>query len=159
KGGQEAFVFKMSPDGRNLLYSTYLGGSKDDRGLGIALDGFGNAYVTGTTLSNDFPTTANAIQATNKGGILSGDAFLVQLNSVATAEVYVSYIGGAKDDYGLSVQLGPTLLYLAGNTSSTDFPVVTGAFQSTNAGGDDVWVSAVDQLVPAGGFGSGGFSS
>jgi hypothetical protein len=158
KGGQDAIVFKLSADGRKLLYSTYLGGSKDDRGLGIALDAFGNAYVTGTTLSNDFPTTANAIQSTNKGGILSGDVFLVQLNSVANSVVYGSYMGGAKDDYGESVQLGPSLLYMAGTTSSTDFPIVTGAFQSANAGGDDVWVSAVDQLVPAGGFGSPGFA-
>jgi hypothetical protein len=152
KGGQEAFAFKISPDGRSLVYSTYLGGSKDDRGMGIAVDGFGNAYVTGTTLSNDFPTSGNALQATNKGGILSGDAFLVQLNSVGTAVPFGTYLGGTKDDWGLSVNLGPTLLNLAGTTSSTDFPVVTGAFQSTNAGGDDVWVSAVNQLVPPGGF-------
>jgi Beta-propeller repeat len=136
-----------------------LGGSKDDVGRGIAVDAFGNAYITGTTLSTNFPVTSNASQSTNNGGIISGDAFLAQLNSGGTAESYGTFIGGTKDDYGLTVRLGPSLLYVAGTTSSTDFPVVSGALQSTLAGGDDLWVSSIDQLVPNGGFAGGGTGS
>ena len=73
----DAFVTELNPTGSGLVYSTYLGGSGDDYGNGIAVDTSGNAYVTGYTVSSDFPTTAGAFQTTLDGG---GDAFVTELN-------------------------------------------------------------------------------
>ena len=84
-GGQEAFAAAMGPTGSSLVWSTYLGGSGDDQAMGIALDPRGMAYVAGSTLSSDFPTTSGAYRTTNAGG----DAFLVALRT-STPPVPVS---------------------------------------------------------------------
>src|SRR5204862_384833 len=81
--GGDAFVTKLNPTGSALVYSTYLGGSGNDYGYGIAVDTLGNAYVTGVTFSTDFPTTPGAIQTTFGGGggfFRGGDAFVTKLN-------------------------------------------------------------------------------
>ena len=78
------------------MYSTYLGGSGDDFGHGIAVDGSGNAYVTGYTNSTNFPTT-NPLQASNGGGT---DAFVTKINAAGSARVYSTYLGGSGDDVG-----------------------------------------------------------
>jgi len=98
----DAFVSKISPDGSTLLYSTYLGGSKQDRAAGIAVDSFGNAYVTGTTLSADFPASLGAADpncgndgqcdATTGKGLLKSDAFATKLNPEGSAIVYSTFI-------------------------------------------------------------------
>jgi hypothetical protein len=72
-----------------LSYSTYLGGSKDDRGNALAVDSSGNVYVTGTTESINFPTTSNPLQACNAGG---SDVFVTKLNAAGTALVYSTYL-------------------------------------------------------------------
>ena len=77
-GDNDAFVSKLNPSGSALVYSTYLGGSGYDGGYGIAVDSAGSAYVTGTTLSTDFPTR-NSLQPTYAGGNLYGDAFVAKL--------------------------------------------------------------------------------
>ena len=87
----DAFVAKLNPAGSALVYSTYLGGSGDDFGQGIAVDSSGNAYVTGSTYSTDFPT-ANPLQAVFGGGI---DAFVAKLNPTGSALVYSTYLGGS----------------------------------------------------------------
>jgi hypothetical protein len=76
----DAFVTKLNPAGSAPLYSTYLGGTGDDRGLGIAVDSVGNAYVTGRTSSVNFPTTAGAFDTTYNGG--SCDAFVVKISDI-----------------------------------------------------------------------------
>ena len=88
----DAFVTKLNAAGSALVYSTYLGGSGDDDGNGIAVDSSGNAYVTGYTDSTNFPT-ANAFQAAFGGG--SGDAFVTKLNAAGSALVYSTYLGGS----------------------------------------------------------------
>ena len=88
----DAFVTKINPAGSGLVYSTYLGGSGDDRGLGIAVDGAGNAYVTGWTTSTNFPTL-NAYQRITG----NGDAFVTQLNATGSALLYSTYLGGSGD--------------------------------------------------------------
>src|SRR5439155_2864250 len=83
-----------------LVYSTYLGGSGlifEERGEGIAVDGSGNAYVTGRTPSADFPTTAGAVQTSFGGG---EDAFVTKLNATGTALVFSTYLGGRNDGMG-----------------------------------------------------------
>src|SRR5437899_2363050 len=82
-GDVDAFVTKLNAAGSALVYSTYLGGSGNDRGLGIAVDSLGNAYVTGFTDSTNFPT-ANPFQASNGGGV---DASVTKLNAAGSALV------------------------------------------------------------------------
>ena len=87
-GTYDAFVAELNPTGSALVYSTYLGGSEDDYGYGIAVDSSGNAYVTGSTGSTNFPTM-NPLQPTYGGG---GDAFVSELNPSGSALVYSTYL-------------------------------------------------------------------
>ena len=91
-----AFVSKLNSSGSALVYSTYLGGSNTltpvESGNGIAVDSSGNAYVTGSTGSSDFPTTPGAFQTTLRG---TGNAFVSKLNSSGSALVYSTYLGGS----------------------------------------------------------------
>ena len=121
-GARDAFVSKLNPSGSALIYSTYLGGTDEDRGLGIAADANGNAYVTGATESTDFPTLA-AFQPTFGGG--PPDAFVAKLDPLGSALVYSTYLGGSRTDAGSAVALdavGNT--YVTGITGSFDFPTV-----------------------------------
>jgi hypothetical protein len=81
--GQDLFITKFNPTASALVYSTYIGGSGDDRGEGIALDPSNNAYVTGATTSTDFPTV-NPIQSANGGGSPFGDAFVTKISDTST---------------------------------------------------------------------------
>src|SRR5258706_1049861 len=133
-----------------LSYSTYLGGSGDEdanRQGGIAADAAGNAYVTGTTRSTDFPTTSGAFQPTHTGGaFVSHDAFVTKLNSTGSALIYSTYLGGngfisagpfhtgpfdCGDDSGnsIAVDAGGNA-YVTGETTSRAFPTTPGAFQA-----------------------------
>jgi hypothetical protein len=138
-GGTDAFVTKISATGSALVYSTYLGGSLDDVGLGIAVDSVGNAYVTGNTQSTDFPT-ANAFQPTNHGGssfdgTASGDAFVTKINASGTLLVYSTYLGGTGEDYGRGIAVDSAgSAYVTGFTGSTDFPIAN-AIQPMSHGG------------------------
>ena len=138
-----AFVTKIGSAGK-LIYSTYLGGSKENEGHGIAVDSSGNAYVTGFTNSTDFPTV-NAIQPTFAGGFTCpdtcGDPFVTKINASGTALVYSTYLGGGNKDSGHSIavdSIGNT--YVTGTTVSTDFPMVN-AIQPTYGGNQDTFVT------------------
>jgi hypothetical protein len=112
-----------------LSYSTYLGGSGGDYGNGIAVDSSGNAYVTGFTDSNDFPT-ANPLQGACDDCFYtpgttdnSGDAFVAKLNPTGSALVYSTYLGGSLNDYGTGIAVDSAgNAYVTGATNSTDFP-------------------------------------
>jgi hypothetical protein len=126
-----------------LVYSTYIGGSVRDRGYAIAVDGSGNAYVTGWTLSTDYDVTPGAFQTTNGGAYR--DVFVTKLNAAGTALVYSTYIGGSEHDvgYGIAVD-GSGNAYVTGYTLSTNYDVTPGAFQTTNGGGRDVFVTKLN---------------
>jgi Tol biopolymer transport system component len=114
-----------------LVYSSYLGGSADDIGYGIATDGQGNVYVTGRTLSTNFPTL-NPFHSTNSGG---KDIFVTKLNPTGTGIIYSTYIGGSGDDGGYAVALNSSAeAYITGFTSSPNFPTVA-ALQPLYGGG------------------------
>jgi hypothetical protein len=98
----DAFVTKMNNDGTALVYSTYLGGNGTDVGHGIAVDAFGNAYVTGETNSTNFPL-ANPVQNSCACSSFSHDVFVTKLNSAGNALVYSTYLGGSEDDVGLAI--------------------------------------------------------
>ncbi|HVE86437.1 MAG TPA: IPT/TIG domain-containing protein, partial [Myxococcales bacterium] len=131
KGTQDGFVFKLSPTGGALAYSTYLGGSATELVNGIALDAYGNAYLTGATTSIDFPTV-NAFQSTFRGG--ARDGFVAELAADGSALVYSSYLGGGKDEEAREIAVDPSgNAYVVGYTNSNDFPAVNAA-QPTQGG-------------------------
>src|SRR5262249_32487809 len=122
--------------------STYLGGSGDDAGLGIAVDGAGNAYVTGNTSSTNFPTT-NPMQATKAGGTY--DAFVAKLNSTGSTRLYSTYLGGSGDDAGLGIGVdGAGNAYITGYTRSNNFPTTNPMQASFGGGVYDAFVTKLD---------------
>jgi hypothetical protein len=123
-GGIDAFVAKLSPDGSQIEYATFLGGSADDFGGGIAVDAAGQALVTGYTESSDFPTTLGALDRTHNG---SADVIVARLNPAGSALSYSSFIGGREVEIGYDVALGPAgETYLTGQVASPGFPVTPG---------------------------------
>jgi hypothetical protein len=150
-GGNDAVVVKLNADGSDLLYSTYLGGSGADRGYGIAIDGDGNAYVTGYTASTDF-ATVDPLQAANAGGY---DAFVTKVNDDGSALLYSSYLGGSGDENCSDPPHGHARIaldrrrniYLTGFTGSTDFPTTDAYDVSFNGGPYDAFVTSL-HLVP-----------
>lgn len=143
-GSTDAFVAKLSNGGDVLLYSTFLGGSGQDTGNGIAIDGMGSAYVTGSTDSTDFPTV-KPIQATRGGGM---DAFVAKVNSGGTELAYSTYVGGSGSDSGNAVAVDALgNAYVAGSTASSNFPATPGAFDRSYAENSDAFAV---KLNPAG---------
>jgi hypothetical protein len=140
-GGLDAFVAKLSSAG-TLVYSTYLGGSYDDHAAAIAVDGAGSTFVAGSTYSPDFPV-ASAAQPQLAGG---QDAFLARLNATGSALLFATYLGGSAGGLGLPEAAQAVALdaagnaYLAGSTSSADFPVLS-ALQSSRLGAQDAFVA------------------
>lgn len=119
-----------------LTYATYLGGAGSDVANGVAVDASGNAYVTGTTGSISFPTTS-AYQDANAGG---GDVFVAKLNPAGTGLVYSTFLGGTGTDIATGIAIDSSgNAYIAGDTSSTNFPTTSNAFQSTYGGNGDAF--------------------
>jgi len=121
----DAFVAELNPSGSKLLYSTYLGGSGSDAGIGIALDSLNNAYITGLTYSSNFPVTANALQkklaCTNS--FVNANAFIAKISPGSNNLLYSSYFGGANFDEGEGIAVDSlNYVYVAGFTASTNFP-------------------------------------
>ena len=124
-----AFITELAPGGACLVYSTYLGGSGGDSASGIAIDGSGNAYLTGYTLSSDFPVTAGVFQAGIKG---TQNAFLSEMASGGSSLVYSTYLGGSGNDSATSIAIDASgAAYVTGWTASSDFPLTSGALQTT----------------------------
>ncbi len=146
----DAFVTKLSAAGNKLVYSTFLGGSRDDAGTAIAIDSTGAAYITGATGSQDFPVTASAFQSRLKGiggepikqtGYPSwdpGDAFVAKLDPTGSQLVFSTYLGGTNDDVAWTLALDASNnVYVGGCTISRDFPTTAGALQRTYGGTEE----------------------
>ena len=128
-----------------LLYSTYLGHSERDYGYDVAVDAFGDVYVTGTTDSPGFPTTAGAFNRTHMG---SRDVFVAKFDSSGTP-IYITFLGGDRRDEGLAITADASgSAYVTGRTDSINFPVTPGAYNTTfqNQGYDTFIV----KLTPSG---------
>jgi hypothetical protein len=140
-GNHDAIAAKVSHDGQQLVYSTYLGGSGGDQGWAIAVSSSGEAALTGYTSSTDFPTL-NPLQPANGGNT---DSYATLLNSQGSGLVYSTYLGGNghyDGGYGVAADAHGNFYY-TGLTSSTNFPAVN-ALQSTSNGGDDVFISKIN---------------
>lgn len=137
-GGVDAFVAAFSPGGGQLLYCTYLGGIGDDRAFGIAVDAANNTYVTGWTSSYNFPVLG-PYQSHLNG---ARDAFVTKLNPTGDALLYSTYLGGSGIDLANAIAVDASgQAVIAGDTTSFNLPVTTGAFQRALAGGQDTFVA------------------
>lgn len=145
----DIIITKLNATGTSLLYSTYLGGTGYDVGLGIALDADRNIYVTGVTSSQNFPTTSGSFQPSYAGDACSStslcqdEALVFKLNASGNALLYASYLGGTLTDQANSIVLDEDgSAYIAGYTFSLDFPVLN-AYQATHGGDVDAFVTKV----------------
>jgi hypothetical protein len=136
--GSDAFVTKLNPAGSAAVYSTVLGGTDGDGAAGVAADASGNAWLTGTTASTNFPVTANAADSSFNGGAV--DAFISELSPAGSALLYSTYLGGSNTDAGHDVALDPSANpYITGHTFSMDFPATTGAFDTVFNGDTSIF--------------------
>jgi hypothetical protein len=136
-------VAKLNPAGSGLVYSTYLGGSARDTGLGIAVDSFGSAYVTGETVSPDFPTV-NAFQPVLKGdcSVPCSDVFVAKFDPQGASLAYSTYLGGEGEERGARIAVDTSgAAYVTGFTSSMKFPTTQGVWQGFLAGSTDAFVA------------------
>jgi hypothetical protein len=144
-GAPDVFVAKLNPAGTALVYSTYIGGTGSDSSSGIALDSSGNAYVTGTTASADFPLM-NPYQSALAG---PANAFVVKLNSTGSALLYATYLGGSGNDAAHGIAVDPTgAAIIVGSTSSSNFPLA-GAQQGTLSGTSNAFITKLNSAGSA----------
>ncbi|HUS14432.1 MAG TPA: SBBP repeat-containing protein, partial [Chloroflexia bacterium] len=146
---EDAFVTKFNPAGSDLIWSTYLGGIRNDEPAGIAVDPQENVVIAGFTTSANFPTV-NAYQPNLRG---TYDVFVSRINAAGSALVYSTYLGGTDYEYvdvGTDVAVDPLgNAYVTGFTGSTNFPIAGSAFQPIYNGGVDAFVS---KFTPTGGL-------
>ena len=150
----DAFVTKLNPAGTALVYSTFVGGSNMEFANGVAIDGSGNAYVTGTTKSSNFPTTGGAFDRSinippncPRCGTDVTDGFVFKLNAAGSALAYSTYLGGTETDSPRGIAVAGGSAFVTGETLSKNFPTNAGAFDRTHAGQYDMFVT---KLNPAG---------
>jgi hypothetical protein len=139
-GTDDGFIAKLDSNGTVLDYSTYIGGSSGDLVTGIALDGSNNAYVTGISISSDFPTTKGAFQSTEPS--TTGDnGFVAAIKADGSAMIYSTYLGGSGTNDSLAIVVDSAgEAYVTGDTNSSNFPVLNPA-QATLKGATDVFVT------------------
>jgi hypothetical protein len=145
KNGQaDAFVTKLTPDGKALAYSTYLGGTSTDNGSSIAVDSAGSACVTGYTYSLDFPVRY-PVSPVLKGFV---DSFVTKFTPTGQSLAFSTYLGGSGGDYGWAIAVNQTYdAYVTGNTDSLDFPI-SNAYDFTPNGNTDIFVTKLCVVPP-----------
>ena len=146
-GWREGFVTKMDPQGTRLIYSTLLGGDGDDIVRDIEVDADGNLVAVGSIESgNNFTVTADCHDPNWSG---EGEGFVVHLNSMGTGLKYSSFHGGSYEDEVVAVEFDGVDNYVVmGTTLSNDIPVAMDGFQTRYAGGQDMFVSVIGELLP-----------
>lgn len=169
-GGDDMIILKLSPDGKQALYATYLGGSGNDGGgPSIRVNEAGEAFIVGTTTSLDLPVTPGAADGTYNGG--NTDLIVARLNATGSTLIYCTYFGGSGNDaletHNIAIDQDNNA-YICGYTTSGDLPVTANAFQKTYGGGGDVPLAkisadgtqflAVTYFGGAGGEGSQGIA-
>ncbi len=142
-GNSDIFITRLNQNGSDLVFSTFLGDSSSEAFGGIAIDAEGEIFVTGNTNSTNFPVTPGAIQSQLNG---KWDVFILKMVSNGSALVFSTLLGG--DDWELTndIALGHASdVYVYGSTRSSDFPVVSGCYDTTANGGEDLFVSRTDR--------------
>ena len=156
----DGILFKLSADGSNLIFSTYLGGERVDIITALALDSKNNIYVTGATNSTAFPMVGTPVQPTYGGGSCADDGapcfdgFVAKFNPDASQLLASTYLGGSDNDYGTGIFVDSTgsNVYISGNTTSTNFPTTSGVVQPAHAGTTpqpDVFVTKLNGALSA----------
>lgn len=142
-GSSNAFVAKLNPTGTAVLYSSYLGGSGNDTGYGIAVDRSGDMFIAGSTSSLNFPVSATAYRTTYSGG--SFDAFVIALTPSGSSLLYSTFLGGSNEDQAYAIALDAQGdAYVAGETLSANFPNIPGSIQAIQKGSYDGFVAALN---------------
>ena len=134
-GYGDAFVVKVDTYGTALAYATFIGGSGIECADAVALDGIGNSYLTGYTVSSNFPVTQGAFDTSYNG---NGDAFVVKVNAVGTGLDYATFLGGSRTDCNHTCSIAADKMgsvYVTGETSSVDFPASANGFDTSHNGG------------------------
>lgn len=141
-GFDDAYVLKLSQDGTSLVYSTFIGGSQDDRATGIALSGLAASPVVticGHSISTNYPTTAGVVQPSKDTG---ADLVLTRLTASGGGLTFSTYLGGSSGDFAEDIATDPSgNSFVVGSTVSNDFPTTAGAFDGTANGQDDAFVA------------------
>jgi hypothetical protein len=136
-GISDVFVFKLNIYGSSLVYSTFIGGDSWDIGRGIAVDSLGNVFVTGYTMSSNFPTTSDAY---NRSYNNLSDVFIFELDQNGSTILYSTYLGGSSNDLAENIIVDAKGdIYIIGDSDSPDFPTTPGAYNRTNLGGFDIF--------------------
>jgi uncharacterized protein (TIGR03437 family) len=139
-GGIDGFVAEIDPTGK-MIYTSYLGGTGDDYVFGIAVDAAGNIYTAGSTKSTDFPGTSAGFQASNGGAT---DAWAARLAPGAGAIQWATYLGGSGDEEATAMTIDAAgSVYLAGDTTSTNFPTANPYQGSFGGGGSDIFAAKI----------------
>jgi fibronectin type 3 domain-containing protein len=136
-GNYDCFVLKFNSDGTDLMYSTYIGGSKSDLCNSIVSDSDGNVYITGFTTSQDFPLSADADDTVCEGG----DVFLIKLNNKGSKLLYSNLIGDTYHEEGMNLAIAnDNAVFITGHVGGPGFPTSDNAFNSEYGGYPDVFV-------------------
>jgi hypothetical protein len=144
-GTADAFVTRLDPQG-SIIYSTYLGGGDSDSASAVAIDSFGNTYVTGSTKSPNFPTASPA-QASLKG---TQNVFVAVLNPAGSALLFSTYLGGSATDSGYAIALdGASNIYVAGLATSADFPMIRALQNILNPGNSNPFLAQFASIFTA----------
>jgi len=144
----DAFVAKVNPSGSALAYATYIGGSGGEQPFGNAVDRKGNVYLTGYTTSTQktFPVRRGPDLTYNGGSSAAppgGDAFVAKLNPLGTRLLYAGYIGGSRDETAVGIDIQGGHAYVAGSTTSRNFPARNGPDRTYNGGREDAFLAKV----------------
>jgi hypothetical protein len=131
--GSDVFVIKLDENGVSMIYSTYISADSNEAGNSIAVDNYGNAYITGYTQSANYPTTAGAYDETYNGGSnFGGDGFITKLDASGSTLVYSTFIGGTSNDYGNSIAIDANDdAYITGYSKSINYPTTPGVYDDS----------------------------
>ncbi|GEM_PF-874646 len=145
---KDIFVTKLDPNGSSIIYSTFIGGDKDDEGNAITIDYNGRAFVTGHTESSDFPVTDNAFEShfhPNQISEFSKDSFLTVIDRNGTDIIYSTFLGGDDIDEGTGIAITQqNRVFITGFTESENFPITDNAFEKNLQGDFDVFITCLN---------------
>lgn len=149
-GNWDAFLTKFNPGGTGLVYSTLFGGSGGEDGqVQVAVDSSGNAYIAGATTSSapSFPITSGVVQPTRIG---SYDCYAAKFDPTGSSLVYSTFLGGSQFEVVNDIKVNANgELYLTGQTSSSNFPVTAGSYDTSQNGGADVFLTRLNPTATA----------